>query len=374
MPAQKQRPVSPLGHILKEYRDKYGLTQEQLASELSIDVRTLRRYENGESTLNDIMELRRIATILGIEPERLGIATSLFIPLQPHQVDEVIENIWNLVHHGRNYEANVLVDRLIHDLTSQITTEEPTLLRRLARTQHLAGYVKSVITRADEAAIPRAHYHELELLARLLNDQTLLNLALTYQGDMYCRGGDALRSVEYLEAARDTTPLADNAARGNGIQLLGRSYLRANRFKDFERVMRETEEISGLLEQDENTLSTHGQYSSGTVYEEYGRSYALLGHLQQAMDYLDKAEKSLAPTKHWEILLKTARSMALVHGGEITEGVKLAVESVELCHKYGTIRLMERIYGIERYLNKMSHDIGQADSYLRDALYGPVEY
>lgn len=374
MPTQKQRPVSPLGHILKEYRDKYGLTQEQLASELSIDVRTLRRYENGESTLNDIMELRRIATILGIEPERLGIATSLFIPLQPHQVDEVIENIWNLVHHGRNYEANVLVDRLIHDLTSQITTEEPTLLRRLAYTQHLAGYVKSVITRADEAAIPRAHYHELELLARLLNDQTLLNLALTYQGDMYCRGGDTLRSVEYLEAARDTTPLADNAARGNGIQLLGRSYLRANRFKDFERVMRETEEISGLLEQNENTLSTHGQYSSGTVYEEYGRSYALLGHLQQAMDYLDKAEKSLAPTKHWEILLKTARSMALVHGGEITEGVKLAVESVELCHKYGTIRLMERIYGIERYLNKMSHDIGQADSYLRDALYGPVEY
>lgn len=374
MPAQKQRPVSPLGHILKEYRDKYGLIQEQLASELSIDVRTLRRYENGESTLNDIMELRRIATILGIEPERLGIATSLFIPLQPHQVDEVIENIWNLVHHGRNYEANVLVDRLIHDLTSQITTEEPTLLRRLAHTQHLAGYVKSVITRADEAAIPRAHYHELELLARLLNDQTLLNLALTYQGDMYCRGGDTLRSVEYLEAARDTTPLADNAARGNGIQLLGRSYLRANRFKDFERVMRETEEISGLLEQDENTLSTHGQYSLGTVYEEYGRSYALLGHLQQAMDYLDKAEKSLTPTKHWEILLKTARSMALVHGGEITEGVKLAVESVELCHKYGTIRLMERIYGIERYLNKMSHDIGQADSYLRDALYGPVEY
>jgi tetratricopeptide (TPR) repeat protein len=214
----------------------------------------------------------------------------------------------------------------------------------------------------------------MELLARLLNDQTMLNLALTYQGDMYCRSGDTLRSVEYLEAARDTTPLADKAARGNGIQLLGRSYLRAKRLGDFERAMREAEEISALLEEDENTLSTHGQYSLGTVYEEYGRTYAILGQTQQAIDYLDKAEQTLSPTKHWEILLKTARSMALVHDGEINEGVKLAVESVELCRKHGTIRLMERIYGVQRYLDKMTKDIGKASSLLRDALYGSVKY
>jgi len=374
MSASKQRSPSPLGRILKEYRDKYGITQEQFANELSVDVRTLRRYENGESVLTDIVELRRIATVLGIEPERLGVAASLFLPLQPEQVDMVIENVWSLVRNGRTYEANVLVDRLIHDLTSQIVTEEPTLLSRLARAQHLAGYVKSVLTKADEAAIPRAHYHEMELLARLLNDQTLLNLALTYQGDMYCRSGDTLRSVEYLESARDTTPLADKAARGNGIQLLGRSYLRANRLGDFERAMREAEEISALLEEDGNTLSTHGQYSLGTVYEEYGRTYAILGQTQQAMDYLDKAEQTLSPTKHWEILLKTARSMALVHDGEINEGVKLAVESANLCRKHGTIRLMERIYGVQRYLDKMTRDIGQASSLLRDALCGPVEF
>ncbi len=160
MSASKQRSPSPLGRILKEYRDKYGITQEQFANELSVDVRTLRRYENGESVLTDIVELRRIATVLGIEPERLGVAASLFLPLQPEQVDMVIENVWSLVRNGRTYEANVLVDRLIHDLTSQIVTEEPTLLSRLARAQHLAGYVKSVLTRADEAAIPRAHYHQ----------------------------------------------------------------------------------------------------------------------------------------------------------------------------------------------------------------------
>ena len=92
------------------------------------------------------------------------------------------------------------------------------MLRKLARAQHVAGFVKSHVTRAKEAAIPFSHYNEMERIARILGDQTLINIALTYEGDMLLRGGDVKQSIGYLEAARDTTPEVDISARGNGIQ------------------------------------------------------------------------------------------------------------------------------------------------------------
>jgi tetratricopeptide (TPR) repeat protein len=368
----KIRTNSPLACVVKEYREKFMLTQEQLATDLCVDVRTLRRWESGETVLNDVRELRRIATLLGVAPERLGIANVSHAALTVEQVDETMGYIWNLIDLARSYEANTLVERLVQDLDTQLTTEDPVLLRKLAETLHLAGYVKSVVTRANEASQSLHFYHEMEQVARILNDDTLLNIALTYEGDMYCRSGDTQKAIAYLEAARDTTPQADKAARGNGIQLLGRAYLRAQRLGDFERAMREAEELSYLV--DPGQSSTRGQYSLGTVYEEYGRSYAQLGQMQQAMDYLELAEQHLAPTMHWQILIKTARAMALVRNGEINNGVELAIESVQLCREHGTIRLMERIYGVQRYLDQLTREIGQVGATLRQTLDGPIEY
>ena len=87
-------------------------------------------------------------------------------------------------------EANVLVDRLLPAITSLVNSEDQALLRRLANIQHAAGYIKSQVTRANETAIPFAHYQEMERVAHILNDQTLLNIALTYEGDVLQRGAN----------------------------------------------------------------------------------------------------------------------------------------------------------------------------------------
>ncbi|GCF07251.1 helix-turn-helix domain-containing protein [Dictyobacter arantiisoli] len=368
----KTRNHSPLSQIVREYRDKFNLTQEQLAHDLSVDVRTLRRWESGETVLNDVRELRRVADLLGAEPERLGITKSTYTAVTLEQVDSMLEHIWYLIDVARSMEADMLITKLIQDLNAQLTDENVELLRRLAQALHLAGYVKSVTTRSNEAYHSLHQYAEMERVARLIQDDTLLNIALTYEGDMYCRGGNIQQGIQYLEAARDTTPRADTAARGNGIQLLGRAYLRVNQIKSFEQAMAQAEELSQQI--DPRHSSTRGQYSLGTVYEEYGRSYTRLGKIQPAMDYLDKAEKTLEPTKHWEILIKTARAMALVRGGEIQSGVQLAVESVEQCREYGTVRLMERIYGIQNHIDRLTRDIGMVGAKLHEALDGPVEY
>ncbi|MGH2479310.1 MAG: hypothetical protein ACRDHW_06615, partial [Ktedonobacteraceae bacterium] len=237
--------------------------------------------------------------------------------------------------------------------------------------------VKSQMTRANQTALPFTHYKEMEKLARLLGDNTLLTVALTYAGDMLQRGGKVEGAIAYLEEAQAITDPVDISARGNAIQLLGRAYFKAKRFSDFERAMKESEEIAYAPAVVGSETSVKGQFNAGTVYEEYARSLGLLGQLNTAMDYIDKAEKAFE--KAWsnqrrDVLMSTAKAMVLVHGGEIRAGVEVAVEATELCKQAGNIRLLDRMYGLQRYLDNLSREIGNTGAILRTALDGPLEY
>ena len=90
-PQERESPGSPqakedrslLGRVLKAYRKEHHLTQEQLASVLLVEPRTLRCWENERHTSN-IHELHRIADLLDIAPERLGVV-SRHSPLRAHR-------------------------------------------------------------------------------------------------------------------------------------------------------------------------------------------------------------------------------------------------------------------------------------------------
>jgi transcriptional regulator with XRE-family HTH domain len=366
-PRAKHTP-SLAGQVLKEYRKSHNLTQEQLAYDLHIEPRTYRAYENGEYPLNNITELRRIADLLGIEPERFGIATSIYVPRTAEEIEEVITHIWELVGESRLQEARTTIERLVENLRVQAATENPTLLRSIARAYHTAGYVVSEAVRANESYAAILYYEQMEEIARALNNHTLLNIALTYQGDMFRRLGSYNKAATYLEAARDTTPQADTAARGNGIQLLARVYLRKGELANFERAMGEAEELSYTF--DPATSSTQGHYNPGTVYEEYGRSYADLRQTQKAMEYFDRAQQTLPQTKFWELLLATSRAEALVKGNEFRAGIQLAVETAQEIQKGGVLRYLDRIYGIQQYLDRLTREIGQLSAPLREILDG----
>ena len=373
---QKPQAMTPLGKALENYRQQHKMKIVELADYLSVSDRTVSRWKNGEIVIADMRELHRIADLLGVTPESLG-ATSFYTPPAPEQINASIDQVWKLVKAARYYEANALADKLIRDITNLIHTEDTTLLRQLASARHIAGYVKSRVTRANETALAFSHYNEMERIARILDDQTLINIALTYEGDMLQRGGNVEQSIQYLEAARDTTPDADASARGNGIQLLGRAYFKARRLGEFERAMKEAEALAYEPQVDDFSSAARGQYSVGTVYEEYGRSLGLLGDTNAAMEYLDKAEQAFAATwtvQRRDMLMKTARAMVLVRDGEIRQSVQMAVEAVELCRKQGNMRLLERVYGVQQYLDRLSREIGNAGSELREALAGPIEY
>lgn len=360
-----------LSNVLKVYREKYHLTQVQLAENLNVDERTLRRWENQETILKDIGELRRIASVLGVEPENLGVSEKL-AGITDEQAEETLQHIWTLVVNGRAYEARAIAERLVHDLeTRSVHPGSQGHLYKLTQAYHAEAYTRAMNTRNNEIRYPLASYGAMERNARLIENTTLLTVALTYEGDMHNRVGDVKKGIEYLETALQTAPREDIAARGNTIQLLARGYLKAGQVEMFERLMKEAEELGGRLT---GSGVTKGQYGLKSVYEEYGKSYALMGKMQKALDYIQKARQVPPYDQHWEIVLKTTEVMALVRGGEIQKGIELAVECTELCRSFGTIRLLERIYGVQNYLQKLSRDINASTDILRDALNGPSEY
>jgi transcriptional regulator with XRE-family HTH domain len=368
---RKQRQPSALSQALMIYRDKHKFTQEELAVLLSVEPRTLRRWENGETILSDTHELKHIADKLGIPYEHLGIAPSLYVPLTVEQMNTTIDRIWYFIDDGRVNEAHAIAENLVREAQNQFATEDTSYLRAFTRMYHAVAHATSLSVRTDNVGQAIYYYQQMEYFARLLKDDTQINIALAYLGDMYRRKGDIQKAIAILEEARDTTPLADLPAQGNVMQLLARSYIRLDRVQDFDRAIKTSEDIA--LELLGTKGSTGNQYHLAHVYEEYAKGYDLLKKSEKAMDFVDKAEKAHTITKSVEILLKLVRAEILIHSGDIATGEPLAVEAAAYTREHGHQRRLERIYALKRFLNGQSLKYGKAEASLSEALEGAIE-
>jgi len=271
----------------------------------------------------------------------------------------------------RVIEARTIIEKLVRDINTQIVTEDYALLRSLAHAYQAAGYVASMNARTSEVPLAIHYYHEMESVARIIHDQTMLSIALTYQGDMYRRLGNLSKAITYLEAARDTTPQANTAARGNGLQLLGRASLLKKDMHSFERAMAEAEDLASTIDPAKNSI--HGHYNLGTIYEEYAKSYAALGQAQKALEYVKRTKATLPKTPNNKILLMIVRAEAFIYGGEIDSGEPLAIEAARLSRVQGHHRRLEHIQNIKRYLHQQALKFGKAETDLDEALNGPIE-
>jgi transcriptional regulator with XRE-family HTH domain len=368
---RKRRQPSALSQALILYRDKHRFTQEELAAVLSVEPRTLRRWENGETILTDTHDLKHIADRLGIPYEHLGIASSLYLPLSVEQLTATIAHIWSLIDEGRISEAHAIAENIVREAANQLQTNDLMYIRAFTHMYHAAAHATSLSVRTDEVGQAIYYYQQMEYFARRLEDNTLINVALAYLGDMYRRKNDMQRAIAILEEARDTTQGAELAAQGNVHQLLARSYVKVNRIQDFDRAIKTSEDIAYAVAEDINI--TGNQYHLAHVYEEYAKGYDLLGQQQKAMDYADKAEKSQILTKSVEILLKVVRAEILIHSGDINTGEPLAVEAAIYTKEHGHIRRLERIYNLKRFLNRQADRYGKAEASLSEALEGTLE-
>ncbi len=351
--------------VLKNYRSAYGVTQEQLAGDLYIDVRTLRRWENQEIVLKDKEELRRIASLLGVPSEILGIVTETINATQAHQT---IDHVWELISLGRATEARNVAERLVTDLQGKASKDD---LPVLTLAHHAKAYSRSWNTRLGQIQLPLESYHNMEEMARAINDNTLRAIALTYVGDMHTRMGELAKAIVYLDEAVHLSN--DPAVKGNAIQLLARPYLKMGNHAEFDTHMQQAEELSFQIGDNPLKVLTRGQYCTIAVYEEYAKAYANQGKMEELSAYIDKAYTLGAAGTQWEMVLRTTRVIALVKSGNVQAGIELALPCIKECRATGRLKILERMYPVARHLQTLKNNIGRSEDILREALDGPIE-
>ncbi len=368
----KLRPPTPLGRALKIYRDQHKFTQDQLATLLDEDTRQIRRWENGETQLADMRELKRIADRLGIPYKDLGIAGSIYLPVTLEEINTRVDHIWSLIDESRIDEAYAIAENLILEASQRTGANDAQTLATLARMYHATAHATSLSLKTDEVGQIIYYYQQMEYFAQQLKDDTLLNISLAYQGDMLRRKGDIPHAISCLERARDITPRADKVAHGNGLQLLARAYIQGQQLDSFHMTIKEAEDLAYAIDQQNN--NSVRQFNLSYVFEEYAKSYCRLGKTQLALDYVDRAEKARKPIKSSEMLIKVVRAEVLAHEGDVRNAVPLAAEAAIYSREHGHNRRLERIFAIKRYIHQQATKYSKAEWELNEALEGNNEY
>jgi transcriptional regulator with XRE-family HTH domain len=366
----KPRAPSALGQALKLYRQQHGLTQEALGALLEEDPRTIRRWENDEVPLTDVRALRHLADRLGLPYQSLGLSAALGAPLPPEEIEAAVARLWRLADGDRVLEATAVGENLVAAAAQGRPGADAPTLRAYAHLYQAVAHIASNRVRSEHAEEPIAFYRRMEDFARALGDDALLNVALTYQGDMWRRKGDFARAITLLEAARDTTPGADDAARGNALQLLARAYVGAGKMREADPALRAAEALA--LQIGEANASTGGRFHLTHVYEEFAKTYDTLGQTQQALDYVDRAAKARALTTAATTLLTLARGEILVHSGDLGAGVPLVAAAARASRERGNQRRLERIHTLQRWITREIGRYGRAELEISGALEGDI--
>jgi transcriptional regulator with XRE-family HTH domain len=362
------------GQVLRAYRTLHGITQKQLANELGVEARTLRMYENGERALENITELQRIAALLAIDPEELGLSARMCDTYTPTQIYEVVERVWSLIPQARLIEAHTTIETLLRNVQKSQqgpSGEDQEYLHACACAHNVAGYVKSMVCKVVEAGRVSQHFQEAARIACIIDDQTLLNIALSQYAELLRRQNKIQQCILYLEKARIDTPHAHVLAQSNNARLLARAHLHNKDFDGFEKQMQRAEELALVKHEIKGNMVT--LHRLGIIYEEYGRGYGRAGKLEKSLHYLDLAATHLPAHNLWDMLLKAARAEALIYSGAITEGMQFAVEVAHLAQMYGHQWLLERLYHLQCYLDDQALLMSRASRSLNDVLHGQGE-
>jgi tetratricopeptide (TPR) repeat protein len=281
--------------------------------------------------------------------------------------EETIEQIWFLLSRANVPKAKEIGENLVQDILSLEKDSEPDLCKVLAHACHATGYMVGMSVRYTGTRAPIVYFEEMQRAARRVGDDSLVVIALTYQGDMYRRAGNYEKAKECLKRAY-AIPQQDLAAHGNCAQLLGRLSSQIGEEAKFESMMSEAEEIAREIDQYHNSL--HGQYSLGTVYIDYSKHYNKMGETRKAFDYFAKAEEALPDMPHWNTLVKATKGLLLVRINDLEQGMPYIMEAIQLAQKHGNYRLLDHFYNLQNDLAHKAIAFNRASLSLDEALHG----
>lgn len=330
------------GALIRHARKEKQETQEALAEYMEVDVRTVRNWESGKTTLTDWHRRQNLAAHLSISLETFNTAIETDFTVEEAQKE--LLHAKNLFDTGKFTSAYAIGDRLLTTLTRQVKKGETSLMPELACSLYFAGHAASIAENDPPKAL--SIFKQLEDVARELQNDDWLCLALTYQGEMYRRLRKNDQAIEILTNVPQG-PGVDVYIRGNRAQLLARAYGKSQDWKKAERLLGEAKELAS--QEEKRTSDIYVCYSLCGVYEEYARLF-MHNAPQRSLHYMQLAKKYAPSAPRWRIpLLLTEGEILLravgraevrepkraLHEPDYEIGKKLILKAIHLAREGG---------------------------------------
>jgi transcriptional regulator with XRE-family HTH domain len=352
--------TNDFGKLVRNYRVQRHWSQQQLADRWGYTREYVSQIERGKRKLDHVEQVNRLADILDIPSERLdeigkGIprrkndeehllnADDALLEALLQPAESTVKLSW-LVWHG---DGDTTV---IDNLTALIAKLETALqlyqgaFRR--QSQQLLAYAYEMM---GKIAFDRLNYmeangyfNEMVQLGEKLKDQNITALALIHQADILRKRGRYELAIRCLDAAQTYADESDTHISGTRWKILARVYYEYGLEVNFLKAIDHAENIALQTQQ---TLSTKSQeFNLVEVLQERAQGYSMLWQPQKALEIYQKTDK-LKPFRPMRDLgsYTIIKAQAHAYNGDIEEGIRLALNGLELARGYHSARHVARI-------------------------------
>lgn len=334
------------GRIIAQYREARHWTQQRLAEELGVDLRTVQRMEqrpmikNVERSKLLIRLLGIPAALMAVESElRTSFHTDFLLNADPMSFfeDEVVTR-WEVYHIAGTSRAARSFERWMQEITSFARSTQGTAWQKRAQAVLAMSYQLQGNIKRDQMNFQRAHgaYQQAFRIAQESEDYELMSSALQRDGFIYCHKDAPAEAIEYLTGSL-------KIIQGRGYARLRRQTLGA---------LSEAQAKAGLASECWRTMDTlesaaqqserSGERSPSLfrlvpLIEQRAINATLLGDHQRALALIDKSLAAYDPTGiRGKAKLLGHKAKIYLSLGEIDACVITAKEVVVMARSVGS--------------------------------------
>src|SRR5581483_872188 len=196
------------GQIIAQYREAMHWTQQRLADELGVDLRTVQRMEQ-RPMIKNVERRKLLVRLLGIPAVLMALEgelqvlphTDFLLNADPMSFfeDEVVTR-WEIYHIGGTARAARKLDRWMHEVISFARSAQGTAWHGRAQAVLSMSYQLQGNVQRDLMNFNVAHtaYQQAFRVAQELNDYELMSSSLQRDGFIYCHKDSHLEAINYL--------------------------------------------------------------------------------------------------------------------------------------------------------------------------------
>lgn len=336
------------GLTIKEYREKRGMSQAQLAErwpgDRPVGVRYVQRVESGQKRIADQTTLRKLSEILDIPLWQFGL--SEYNPFTPEAlpgrgermfsetldaVEQLVQQAWFLrrvapipVTERAAKQLRALFEHFLGFLPPP-SLLEPRFLRLYAQVQRLNAIIHIERRQYREAL---DDFQKMLCLAKQLGEPSTLALALMGVGTELERAGEQQEAVNRLEEARDASFGATKQIMALVNAYLARAYASAGEDLRFQRTIDTAQTIATNLGQSYGDGTDYVYHRLSGILAERSYGYLEIGEPKKTLDMKDEILLQIDLTHntwlHAWIPLDWARAYLMLN--EVEESVKAGLE------------------------------------------------